>query len=84
MIPYSSAVTIVVEPRRQFRLWMPWLLVWVLLLPFFLLLTPIVFAACLAYKVDPFQGVSIYWQLFNGLRGVRVEVEDRGARIRIV
>jgi uncharacterized membrane protein len=84
MIPYSSAVTIVVEPRRRFRLWIPLLLVWVLLLPFIMLLTPLVFAACLAYKVNPFGGGSIYWQLFNGLRGLRVEVEDRGTRIRIV
>jgi uncharacterized membrane protein len=84
MIAYYSADTIAVRPRRRFRLWIPLLLVWVLLLPFFVLLTPLVFVACLAFKVDPLRGVSVYWQLFNGLRGLRVEIEDRGARIRII
>jgi hypothetical protein len=27
--------------------------------------------------------VSVYWEVFNSLRGLRVEVDDPGARIRI-
>jgi hypothetical protein len=69
--------------KRQFHLWIPLLLIWVLLLPFVLLLTPLVFVACLVERVDPIRGVSVYWQLFSSLRGLRVEVEDPGARIRI-
>jgi len=84
MMPYSSVETMAVRSQRRFRLWIPLPLVWVLLLPFVLLLAPVVFVACLAFKVDPFRGVSVYWQLFNGLRGLRVEVEDSGTRIRIV
>ena len=83
MNPYSLADATAMKPRRQFHLWIPLLLVWVLLLPFILLLAPLVFVACLIAKIDPFQGVSVYWQVFNGLRGLRVEVEDPGARIRV-
>jgi hypothetical protein len=53
------------------------------MLPLILLLAPLVFVACLIAKVDPFQGVSVYWQVFNALRGLCVEVDDPGARIRI-
>jgi len=83
MNPYSLADATAMKPRRRLHLWIPLLLVWVLLLPFILLLAPLVFVACLIAKIDPFQGVSVYWQVFNGLRGLRVEVEDPGARIRI-
>ena len=83
MNPYSSANTVPMATKRQFRLWIPLLLIWVLLLPFVLLLAPLVFAACLVERVDPIRGVWIYWELFSSLRGLRVEVEDPGARIRI-
>ena len=83
MNPHCSIDTVQAEPRRRFHLWLPFLLVWVLALPFVLLLAPLVFAACLIAKADPFRGVSAYWQVFDSLRGLRVEVEDPSARIRI-
>ncbi len=83
MNPYCSADTITARPRRQFHLWIPFLLVWVVALPFVLLLVPLVFVACLVFGVDPFRGVSVFWQVFDSLRGLRVEVEDENARIRI-
>jgi hypothetical protein len=71
------------RPRRQFHLFIPFVLVWVLLLPFVLLLAPLVFVACLVAQVDPIRGASVYWQVFSSLRGLRVEVEDPSARIRM-
>ena len=83
MNAYCSTNETAATPRRRFRLGIPILLIWVLVLPFVLLLAPLVFAACLAAKVDPFRGVAVYWQIFDALRGLRVEVEDPEARIRI-
>ena len=83
MNPPCSTDAMAVSPRRQFRLWIPFMLVWVWLLPLILLLVPLIFAACLVAQVDPFRGVSVYWQVFDSLRGLRVEVDDPGARIRI-
>jgi hypothetical protein len=83
MNPYSLADATALKPRRRLHIWIPLLLVWVLMLPLILLLAPLVFVACLIAKVDPFQGVSVYWQVFNALRGLCVEVDDPGARIRI-
>jgi len=80
---YSLTQTIPMATKRQFRLWIPFLLIWVLLLPFVLLLVPLVFVACVVEGIDPIQGLSVYWELFSSLRGLRVEVEAPGARIRI-
>jgi len=80
----SAVVVIPAKSRRPFRLWIPFLLIWILLLPFVLLLAPLIFVACLVVGVGPLRGVSAYWQLFKALRGLRVEVADAGARIRIV
>ena len=77
------SVVVPETPKQRFHLWIPLLLVWVMLLPLVLLLVPLVFVACLAVGVDPLRGVSVYWQLFNALRGLQVEVDDPGARIRI-
>jgi hypothetical protein len=83
MTPDGSAGQVHVRSGRGVRLWIPLLLVWVLLLPFVLLLAPFVFIACLIAKVNPLRGVTVYWQVFNSLRGLRVEVEDPGAQVRI-
>ena len=83
MTPYCSTDQVAARPRRRFRLWIPLLLIWILLLPFVLLFAPLVFVACLFVKVNPFRGVAVYWQIFNSFRGLRVEVEDPRERIRI-
>jgi len=79
-----SAAVVGAQPKlRRFRIWIPLLLVWVLSLPFVLLLAPFVALGCLIVRVNPFRGVAAYWQLFSSLRGLRVEVEDPCVRIRI-
>ena len=65
------------------RIWIPFFLVWVLLVPLVLLLAPLVFAACLMVKVNAFRGVAVYWQFFSALRGLRVEVDNPRTSISI-
>ena len=74
-----SSISVPARPSRRFLLRIPVLLVWVPLLPLVLLLAPLVFVACLVVRVGPFRGVAAFWQLFSGLRGVRVEVDSPGA-----
>jgi hypothetical protein len=71
------------SPRWRFPLWFPFLLVWLLFLPFVLLLAPLVFLACLFLRVNPFRGVAVYWEIFCGLRGLRVVVDDPRAPISL-
>ena len=83
MTCHHSLTAVSARPPWRFRLRIPILLVWVLMLPFVLLLAPLVFVACLVVRVSPFRGVAVFWQLFCGLRGVRVVVDDPGAAASI-
>ena len=82
MTHHHNVLAVPARPRR-FRLRIPILLVWVLLSPFVLLLAPLVFVVCLTARVNPFRGVALFWQLFSGLRGVRVEVDDPSDAVSI-
>jgi hypothetical protein len=82
-MPAIYTATIPARRRCRFPLWIPIILVWLLLLPFVLLLAPMVFLACLALRVNPFRGVAVYWQLFDALRGLRIQVDDPCAPISV-
>jgi hypothetical protein len=83
MSPLAHAATATARPRNGLRVTVPLLLIWLLLLPFVIMLAPLVFAVFLVSRVNPFRGVWVYWQFFDGLRGVRVKVQDRRTLIRI-
>ena len=79
MIPFVAIVSLRNQESRTFRLWVPLFLVWLLVLPLALLLSPFIFIACLFCRVNPFQGVAVMWQILNALADTNVEVEHRSA-----
>ena len=79
MIPFVAVVSLRNQESRTFRLWIPLLLVWLLLLPLAVLLSPFVFIACLVCRVNPFRGVAVIWQIFNALNDTELEVQHRSA-----
>jgi len=83
MIPASSTAAFPIRRRRRFPFWIPILPVWLLTLPIVLMLAPLVLIACLYLRVPPFHGVAVYWQLFNSLRCLRIEVNDPRASTSI-
>ena len=70
--------------KRSFRLWIPLLPIWLLLLPIVLLVAPVVFIVCLFTRFNAFKATALYWQLYSGLLGARVAVENPDFSIRIV
>jgi uncharacterized membrane protein len=48
MIPFVAVVSLRNQESRTFRLWIPLFLVWLLLLPLAILLSPFIFITCLA------------------------------------
>ena len=56
-------------------------LIWLLLLPLAVLLSPFVFIACLFCRVNPFRGVAVVWQILNALADTNIEVEHRSAGV---
>jgi uncharacterized membrane protein len=79
MIPFVAVVSLRNQESRTFRLWIPLFLIWLLLLPLAALLTPLVFIACLACRVNPFRAVAVLWQILWALNDSEFEVEHRSA-----
>jgi hypothetical protein len=79
MIPFVAVVSLSNQQSRTFRFWIPLFLVWLLLVPLAVLLSPFIFIACLVCRVNPFRGVAIVWQILNALNDTEFEVEHRSA-----
>jgi hypothetical protein len=79
MIPFVAVVSLRDQQSRTFRLWIPMVLIWLLLLPLGVLLSPFIFIACLVGGVNPFRGVVVMWQIFSALSDTQLDVEHRSA-----
>lgn len=79
MIPFVAVVSLRNQESRTFRLWIPLFLIWFLLLPLAILLSPFIFIACLFCRVKPLRGVAVLWQILTSLADTNVEVEHRSA-----
>ena len=79
MIPFVAVVSLRNQKSRTIRLWIPLILIWLLLLPLAVLLSPFIFIACLFCRVNPFRGVALMWQVLNALTDTSIEVEQRSA-----
>ena len=79
MIPLVAVVSLCNQKSRTFRLWIPLFLVWLLMLPLAIVLSPFLFIACVACRVNPFRGVAVTWQILNALADTNVEVEHCSA-----
>lgn len=76
MIP----VLLVIRFGSRRRAWIPipLLLVWLLLLPFCLLLLPVYVVACRVLEVRAFAALAGFWRVLNGCRGLRLDVRQGG------
>ena len=79
MIPFVAVVSLRNQQSRTFRLWIPVFLMWLLLVPLGILLSPFIFIGFLVCRVNPFQGVAALWQILTALSDTRLEVEHRSA-----
>jgi hypothetical protein len=59
MIPFVAVVSLRSQESRTIRLWIPLILIWLLLLPLAVLLSPFIFVACLFCRVNPFRGLDV-------------------------
>jgi uncharacterized membrane protein len=79
MIPFVAVVSLRNQESSTFRLWIPLFLIWLLLLPLAILLSPFIFIACLFCRVNPLRGVAVIWQILTALADTDVQVEHRSA-----
>lgn len=69
--------------RRGIRLWVPLFLVWLLLLPFLLVLLPVFFIVCAVIDVHPFKTLGAFFAVLGSLTGTHVEVDSPSASVFI-
>jgi len=79
MIPFVAVVSLRNQESRTFRLWIPLFLIWLIVLPVAILLSPFIFLACLICRVNPLQGVAVMWQILTALTDTELEIEHRSA-----
>ena len=79
MIPFVAVVSLRNHESRTFRLWIPLFLMWLLLVPLGILLSPFIFIGFLVCRVNPFRGVAVLWQILTALADTKLEVEHRSA-----
>ncbi len=79
MIPFVAVVSPRNQESRTFRLWIPLFLMWMVLVPLGILLSPFVFIGFLVCRVNPFRGIAAIWQILIALADTRLEVEHRSA-----
>jgi uncharacterized membrane protein len=79
MIPFVAVVSLRNQESRTFRLWIPLVLIWLLLLPIAILLSPFVLIACLVCRVNPLRAMAVAWQIVSALNDTQFEVEHRSA-----
>lgn len=68
---------------RGLNLWVPLFFLWLLLLPFVLVLSPLILIACLVVQVNPVRLLSVFWQICTGLTKTHIEVEHPDASVLI-
>ena len=83
MIPLVALVSLRGKESRTFRLWIPLVLVWLLLVPLAVLLSPLLLVACLVCRANPFRGVSALWQILTALSNTEFEVDHRSAGVSV-
>lgn len=83
MIPLVAVVSLRGRKSRTLRVWVPLILLWLLLVPFAALLSPLIFIVCLLCRVNPFRAFSVGWQILRALNDTEVAIEHRSAGVSI-
>jgi hypothetical protein len=55
----------------------PLFLVWLLVLPIVILLSPVILIGCMIAEQNPLTVFSLFWEILSGVAGTQVEVDDR-------
>jgi hypothetical protein len=82
MIPVLATVRIETG-RTRIGFWAPLLLLWLLLAPLAVVLSPLLIVMCLAMRLNPARAAGALAGVLCALPGVRVEVESPGATVLV-
>lgn len=78
-----AAIDVRSRGSRPIRLWLPLFLVWLLVAPIALVLSPLILLALMVCRLNPFTAVAALVGLVAAFSGTRVEVDTPGAKVNI-
>ena len=81
MLPLIARVHVINRSGRGVRLWVPLFLVWLLLLPFAIVVLPILFVIWVVADVDPWPALKTIWNFLSSFSGTNVEVDAPDASV---
>jgi hypothetical protein len=83
-VPMLAIVQILpAKSRRTLRLWVPLFLVWLLLLPFAVVLLPLYFVMCAVMDIAPFRTIGALFGVLGAMGGTHIEVDSPDASVFI-
>ncbi len=83
MIPMFLTISVRAQGTRPIRLWLPLILVWILLLPFLVLIVPAVMILGAIAGLNPLAAAGSFFAVFCALAGTHVEVEAPDAHVLV-
>ncbi len=84
MIPMVGVVSVRHwQHSRDFRLWIPLFLLWLVLVPVAVLALPLLLIVCLFSRVNPFEVIATFWNIFAALKDTHIEVNNRNALVLV-
>ena len=69
--------------HRGLRLWVPLVLIWILLLPFVLVLLPVYFVTCVVLNLRPFKTLGAVFMVLGSLGGTHLEIDTPSASVLV-
>jgi hypothetical protein len=81
ILPLIAVVRIRTFEGRALNFWVPLFLIWLLLVPFLIVLLPVFVIVCLAVGVDPLNAIATFWRVFAGFAGTHVEVDSPSSTV---
>ena len=83
MIPFAAEVNIRNPRHRSLHLWIPLAILWILLLPFVILVFPLFLIACMVAGIEPFHATAVLWNILNSLGDTEFCVDNPGTSFSV-
>lgn len=83
MIPMLLTISVRARGVRPIRVWLPLFLIWILLLPFLVLIVPAVMILGAIARLNPLAAVGSLFAVFCALAGTHIEVEAPDATVLV-
>lgn len=77
MIPLIATLRFQHRQKHKFNLWIPLFLIWVLLLPVLIIISPFFLLICLIGLINPAKAVTAFWEILSSIRGTNIEISEK-------